>query len=159
MANLTIRDYTPADLDAVLRLDLDAWPDRDAPEARGAADAPDLQEIEAVYQRDGAFLVCVDDDGVMLGMVGLQRHKGRVYEMRRMRVVLSAQRRGIGRRLVEAVEQRARALGATQIVLQTTLQQLGAQRLYEACGYELTHTSVLQDAHARFDVMHYRKLV
>lgn len=156
MTGLTIRDYVASDLDAVLRLNREAWPDPAAPEARGAIDAPDLLQIESVYQADGAFLVCVVE-GEIAGMIGLQRLDVSTLELRRTRVELSQQGRGIGRALVNAVDERARAMGATQIVLETTVQQTAARRLYEAAGYEFTHASVLENAHGRFDVTHYAK--
>jgi GNAT superfamily N-acetyltransferase len=156
MAEPTIRDYAAGDHDAVLRLNAAAWADVEAPEARGGIDAADLHAIESVYLNGGAFILAVDEKA-LVGMAGLQRLTEGTYELRRMRVALSQQRRGIGRLLTEASEERARSLGARRIVLSTSVQQAPARALYEAMGYKQTRTSVLEDRHGRFYVVHYEK--
>ena len=153
---MTIRDYEASDKDGVLSLNAGAWPDAEAPEARGGMDAADLHAIDSVYLKDGAFLVAVED-GAVVGMVGLQRLTGGSFELRRMRVALAQQGRGIGRKLALETEARARSLGAKRIVLSTASQQTAARHVYEAMGYAETGKSVLEDRHGRFDVVHYEK--
>jgi ribosomal protein S18 acetylase RimI-like enzyme len=57
-------------------------------------------------------------------------------ELSRLAVAGEARRRGVGRELVELVGERARAAGATAIALWSRPYQAGAQRIYEAAGYE-----------------------
>jgi ribosomal protein S18 acetylase RimI-like enzyme len=47
----------------------------------------------------------------------------------------AAQRRGVGRRLVEAARARAVEEGATRLTLRVLAHNAGALRLYEACGF------------------------
>ena len=158
MDGLSIRDYEACDREAVLSLNAGAWEDQASSVAQGAMDAADLYAIESVYLESGVFLIAVADD-VIVGMVGLQRLLGSCFELRRMRVDLSQQGRGIGRALTQAAEAKARSLGARRIVLNTTVQQTVARHLYESMGFQPKGASVLEDRHGRFDVVHYEKVL
>jgi len=50
--------------------------------------------------------------------------------------------RGVGRRLIQAVEDHARSLGCCKLTLEVQEKNLRAQRLYESCGFAqaLRHT-------------------
>ena len=50
-------------------------------------------------------------------------------------VAPDARRRGIGRMMMDACEERASASGRTLITLNTTERMKGAQRMYESMGY------------------------
>jgi GNAT superfamily N-acetyltransferase len=63
-----------------------------------------------------------------------------VAELKRVRVLPGFQGRGLGRLLIQAIEARASALGAHSVFADTTVQQIGAQRLYEAAGYQFLET-------------------
>src|SRR5207253_1412686 len=52
--------------------------------------------------------------------------------------------------MLNALEARARRLGYTELHLDTTVQQVPAQRLYEKNGYALVRESTLGDFHVRF---------
>ncbi|WP_375781065.1 GNAT family N-acetyltransferase [Bradyrhizobium sp. ma5] len=66
-----------------------------------------------------------------------------VVELKRMRVHPSFQRRGLGTRILRELEARAVALEFKWIVLDTTMIQVGAQRLYESAGYVRRREGVL----------------
>ena len=57
-------------------------------------------------------------------------------EVRSLRVDPAFQGRGYGRRLVRALEDRARAAGFERVVLDTNVRLTGARELYESLGYE-----------------------
>ena len=54
-------------------------------------------------------------------------------------------RLGIGRRLVEAVSEWARDAGFGAVILETNIEQRGAQATYEACGFVKIGENVLGD--------------
>ncbi len=98
----------------------------------------DLLEIPAVYLADGGeFLVGVLDNHIV-AMGGLRRRDERIAAITRMRVHPAAQRRGFGRRLLHALEDRARALGFLELTLDTTERQAAAIELYRGEGYTET---------------------
>ena len=58
-----------------------------------------------------------------------------VAEIKRMYVVPDARRQGLGRRLLEELEEKARELGYARIRLDTGARQPHAQAMYERAGY------------------------
>jgi GNAT superfamily N-acetyltransferase len=79
-------------------------------------------------------------DGAAVATGGLRRHTDRTdaveVEIKRMYVVPEARGRGLARMMLAALEQRAAALGATRLLLETGLRQPEAIRLYESSDYE-----------------------
>ena len=58
-----------------------------------------------------------------------------VLELRGLAVDPAHQRRGAGRRLVEASVQQARSRGARKLTLRVLGHNVGARQLYESCGF------------------------
>jgi GNAT superfamily N-acetyltransferase len=82
----------------------------------------------------GLFIVgYVDGEPVASG--GLRRHEEGEVEIKRMYVVPSARGQGLARLMLAELEDRARALGAKRMVLETGELQPEAIRLYESSGY------------------------
>ncbi len=98
----------------------------------------DLRDVRGSYlDAGGDFLVGICD-GEVIGMGGLQRLSSEECEIKRMRVHPDFQRRGRGRRILLALEERARTLGFRVARLDTTDGQMAARRLYESAGYRET---------------------
>lgn len=150
-----IRDFRPSDLDEVLWLNVRAL-NPDAPRQGDAQRYSDLLDVVGAYQRDGAFLVG-EEDGAVVAMGAVRRLDAAVFEMKRLRVAAHAVRRGFASAVVAELEGHARALGGAAIILDTTVQQLAAQALYQRLGYAETHRSNLTNDAGSFDLIHYRK--
>ncbi|WP_420125925.1 GNAT family N-acetyltransferase [Longimicrobium sp.] len=84
----------------------------------------------------GAFLV-VHRDGTPLGCGALRRLDDETGELKRMYVAPAARGLGLGRRLVDALEAEARALGLRRLVLETGTRQEAAIALYRATGFDI----------------------
>jgi GNAT superfamily N-acetyltransferase len=82
----------------------------------------------------GAFVALFEDDRAIAGG-GVKRLDDEACEIKRMYVVPEARGRGLGRRLLEELEDEARRLGYHIVRLDTGPQQPGAQRMYQAAGY------------------------
>ena len=82
----------------------------------------------------GAFLV-IYAGGKPVAGGGLKRDEDGVAEIKRMYVVPEARRQGLGRQLLEALEDRARELGYARIRLDTGARQPHSQAMYERAGY------------------------
>jgi GNAT superfamily N-acetyltransferase len=82
----------------------------------------------------GAFLV-VYEDGKPVAGGGVKRDEDGIAEIKRMYVAPGARRRGLGRRLLEALEEEARSLGYARIRLDTGARQPEARAMYERAGY------------------------
>lgn len=81
-----------------------------------------------------ATLLAVTDDGHAVGHVILRRLDGE-WELKRLIVAVEARGLGVGRRLVQAVIDRARADGASRLILQTGPAQPESLALYRAFGF------------------------
>lgn len=79
-------------------------------------------------------VVAIDADGEPLGHAALRR-LGDDWEIKRVIVRSTARGRGIGRAIMEHLETRARAEGATRVILQTGTMQPESIAMYENRGY------------------------
>jgi GNAT superfamily N-acetyltransferase len=82
----------------------------------------------------GAFVVAVLD-GTPLGCGAVRRVDRDTAELKRMYVAQDTRGQGIGRALLSALEDEARALGARRLVLETGIRQEAALALYRRTGF------------------------
>ena len=82
----------------------------------------------------GAFLV-IYAGGKPVAGGGIKRDEDGVAEIKRMYVAPALRRQGLGRRLLEALEEKARELGYARIRLDTGARQPHARAMYERAGY------------------------
>ena len=96
----------------------------------------DLADIQANYldPPGSCFWVAVVD-GEIKGMVGIQYRSDEEAELRRMSVASDARRQGIGRQLLETVEDFCRKWGYARIRLTTHMMLKPAIALYRKNGY------------------------
>ena len=102
-----------------------AWP------TIGAA----LEEVRESFDEDRISRVAVDGDGAILGWIGaIEMHGSLVWELRPLAVSPRAQGRGVGRALVEDLEEQIVALGGQTLWVGTNdednLTSLGGIDLY-----------------------------
>jgi len=83
----------------------------------------------------GALLIARGDDGTALGCVALRPLPDGSGEIKRMYVSDAARGRGVGRALLVAVLDAARAAGYRQVKLDTLAQLTTAQALYRRFGF------------------------
>ena len=120
-----IRAARPEDVGAVLAL----W-DEARSEHAVTTDAPEL--VTALAEA-GALLVAVEDAGVVGAVIaGFDGWRGNFY---RLAVAPSHRRRGIGRALVAAGEERMRALGAPRVTALVAFDDDDAGGFWDAAGY------------------------
>jgi GNAT superfamily N-acetyltransferase len=107
-------------------------------ERSGIVDFKPVERIfateDAFAAADAAWLVAYAD-GAPVACGGLRTLAPGVGEIKRMFVSAGARRRGLGRRLLRTLEQRARAAGHERVRLLTTPMLSEACALYAAEGY------------------------
>jgi GNAT superfamily N-acetyltransferase len=82
----------------------------------------------------GAFVIASVAE-LPVGCGAVRRIGDGVGEIKRMYVVPSARGRGIGRALLTALEEEARPLGLSRLVLETGARQHAAMAMYERAGF------------------------
>ncbi|MGK5520263.1 ribosomal protein S18-alanine N-acetyltransferase [Micromonospora sp. URMC 107] len=82
------------------------------------------------------YLVATDDDGAVLGYAGLAVAPPDEAWVQNVAVRRDAQRRGVGRLLLEALLAEAARLGARSALLEVAADNAPAQKLYAAYGFE-----------------------
>ncbi|HZJ68306.1 MAG TPA: GNAT family N-acetyltransferase [Kofleriaceae bacterium] len=107
-------------------------------EAYGLLEEPDLAYLqrpeESILARGGEIFFALSGEDV-LGTCAALRLSETVVELAKLGVAPSAQNRGVGRRLCEAVIGLARRSGASRVVLTSNHQLEAALRLYRSLGF------------------------
>ena len=90
---------------------------------------------EQLAPRLGIFLVA-RADGLAVGCGAIRRLDQTTVEVKRMFVEPGLRGQGIGRKILEHLEENARALGAKRMVLETGVNQPEAIDLYTTAGFK-----------------------
>lgn len=99
----TIRQAAALLVEGFRELSPEAWPDLESAVA----------EVRASFGSGRVSLVALDEAGDVLGWVGgIRQYSGHVWDLHPLVVRAGCRRRGIGRALVAALEERVRAQGA-----------------------------------------------
>jgi ribosomal protein S18 acetylase RimI-like enzyme len=126
MTDYCIRRATPADLDALLALERQAFT-TDHLSRR--------QYRHHIVSESARVLVAVDGSGLLGKAVLFLRGNTDIARLYSIAVAHVARGRGVGEALVRAVERTARALGRRRLRLEVRQDNAGAIRLYERLGY------------------------
>ena len=122
-----LRRATADDLDAIMAIETamfptDAW-------------SPELMAAEIIGPH-GYYLVAQAEDGAVDGYAGLLAPQGSGQaDIQTIAVVERARRRGLGRKLMLALLNEARAREATEVFLEVRADNPGARSLYESLGF------------------------
>jgi ribosomal protein S18 acetylase RimI-like enzyme len=142
--DLLIRRYHPADLPTIWSLSqiphLGETADPTAPLALPPRTDPgpfdDLRNIEAAFVACGGDFLVAEFAGHVVAMGGIVPRGNGQAEVLRVRVHPALRRRGVGRAIMTALEQRAAELGLCELHLDTTVGQPEALAFYSALGYQ-----------------------
>jgi ribosomal-protein-alanine N-acetyltransferase len=122
--HITIRAAVPADLAAILQIDC---------ESPTAAHWPESSYREAIEQAERLVLVAEESDEVLGFLVASTASAE--WELENIAVSTLAQRRGLGRALMNGLIQRAKEAGSSEIRQEIRASNLAAQRLGQAVGF------------------------
>lgn len=99
------------------------------------AESNHLVDVDALAGPDAVFLAA-RRDGALLGSIAFRIIAPAHAETKRLFVQREARGIGLGRRLVEALEEAARLRNIDRISLETGVKQPEAIRLYRTCRYQ-----------------------
>jgi len=151
MAEILIREFLPGDEAAFLALNRE-WIDR-----YFRMEAPDeavLNDPRGAILDRGGRIFFAHRDGQAIGCCALIRIGDGEFEVAKMAVTPSAQGTGVGRLLLGAVIDSARAGGARRLCLETNHVLVPAIRLYESMGFQhIAHDPAHPSPYVRSDVV------
>ena len=148
MSAVTVREYRPGDADAFRDLNL-AWV-----EQYFSVESEDRAQLEDpkthILDKGGAILIA-DLGGTPVGTVGLvPGHDDGVLELIKMSARSDVKGQGVGRALMDAAVEEARAMGAAKIWLETNTVLAAALALYRKTGFrELSGDEVTETPYDR----------
>ena len=151
---MEVRRYRPSDHDPVWELHNVALNEAGAHAGNGPWD-DDLHRIEGEYIEAGGEFYVGSIDGRIVAMGALKCLSDDCAEICRMRVHPDFQRRGLGTKMLSALEERARELGYRSLTLETTAGQVAAIGMYLKAGYG----EVAMVRKLGFDVLMFEKLL
>ena len=135
MEKVIIRQYQDSDKNVVWQLHVDGLDQTGSFIFNPALDS-DFENIRGIYiNNDGEFFVASLDDTV-IGMGALRKIDSNTAEIKRMRVSIQHQRKGLGSTILEKLIERAKELGYKKLILDTSEKQTAAKQLYEKFGFE-----------------------
>jgi len=109
-----------------------------------------LTNPEEAILKDGGDILMASCNGEIAGTVALRKLGPRVFEFTKMAVAENFRRKGIAEALTYASLERAKALGATKVVLYSNTKNAAAIQLYEKIGFQ--HLPVENEVYARANV-------
>lgn len=104
---------------------------------------------KAILETGGAILMA-EYKGAIAGTVALRKVENDTYEFTKMAVDENFRRLGIAEALSYASLEKAKALGATRVILYSNTLNAGAIKLYEKIGFR--HITVEQGVYKRANV-------
>jgi ribosomal protein S18 acetylase RimI-like enzyme len=112
----------------------------------------DIDDIDLAYMKapGSHFWVAEDENGQVVGMIGVQQHEPGRGEIRRLRVHLDHRRRGIGSKLLQAALEFCRDRGILKVTLDTFIEREPALRLFEKFHFRHERTRESQGKQLMF---------
>lgn len=109
-----------------------------------------LEEPEKMIISRGGFIWVALMDGVVIGTAAIMKEHDGVYELAKMSVAEGYRGKGISKLLIETCIEKAKALGATKLVLFSNSQLQTAIKLYRQYGFK--HVAVEESPFVTADV-------
>lgn len=135
MKKLQLRQYQDSDQDAVWRLHINGLKQTDSFIDDRKYDK-DILTIKDIYINNGGdFLVALLNKKI-IGIGGLRKFDDKTAEIKRMRVNIKYQQKGVGTIILERLIKRAKELDYKKVIIDATENQKVAQHLYEKRGFK-----------------------
>lgn len=143
--DFTLREARREDVPAIVRMLADDTLGRTRERYADPLPQPYWDAYEAIARSADTTLFVAEAGGEIIGtfqiyfLPGLARMGALRAEIEAVRVADPHQRRGVGRRMIRAAIELARARGCTMVQLTTDKSRTDARRFYESLGFAASH--------------------
>ena len=134
MENVTIRPARPTDIPDVRQM-LEEYVRWIGLDLAFQEIEEELAGLPGEYAPPRGTLFVAEDNGRLIGMIGVRSFEGAICEMKRLYVRPEARGRGLAKQLIAAALDEARRLRYSEIRLDTLPMMGDAQSLYVALGF------------------------
>ncbi|MBL7473685.1 GNAT family N-acetyltransferase [Robertkochia sediminum] len=138
MSSIVIREIQPEDNKQVATVLRTVLEELGVPKVGTAYADPAVDEMYETYNTDRAVYLVLEQDGVVLGGVGvaqLENYDGPVCELQKMYFRSEVRGKGYGRQMILACMDYARKFGFEQMYIETMPYMKQAQKLYVKNGF------------------------
>jgi putative acetyltransferase len=154
---LKIRDARDIDAKGLIALIEECYADYEGCVLDVDGERPELRAIATTHAEKGGRFWVAENDGVILGSVGVIPGDNGVWELKKLYVSKEARRMGVGARLMALAEIEAISRAARAIELWSDTRFEDSHRLYERRGYtRLPQQRTFKDK-SNTTEYHYRK--
>ncbi|MFD0679289.1 MULTISPECIES: GNAT family N-acetyltransferase [unclassified Paenibacillus] len=152
--SIRIRQYQPSDHEFVMKLHVEGLNQFNASIGNPGLDI-DMERIEEIYlNNNGEFIVGLINDQIV-SMGAYRKYDSETAEIKRIRIDQNYQKRGIGQLILTALESSAKDKGYQKLILDTTVKQLPAQKLFERNGY----IEINRRLYKEMEIIYYEKIL
>jgi len=132
--SLIIRTYRSLDFSEVMKLHKEALVHANAYTGEGPWD-DDLLDIENHYLLNRGWFAIGEFNDQLVAMGAIRKIDDQIAEIKRMRTLPDLQGKGIGKKMLDALIDKAKQLGYSEIILETSDRQLAARKIYTSNGF------------------------
>ncbi|OXM82514.1 GNAT family N-acetyltransferase [Paenibacillus rigui] len=142
--SIIIRQYQQTDQEMVMKLHVEGLNQFSASIGNPFLDK-DIEHIEDSYiHNNGEFFVGLMDNRIV-SMGAYRKYDNDSAEIKRIRIDQEYQRKGIGQLILTALEKSAKEKGYKRLILDTTIKQFPAIKLFERNGYKETNRKLYKE--------------
>lgn len=134
---ISIRPFLPEDKSAVVSIIDSVYRDYNYKMDFDNFDS-DLADIDATYRDSGGEFWVAEEEGIVVGCVGILPHAGDSCELKRLYVAKARRRCGLGTRLLSTARGWAIARGFRRMILWSDVLLSAAHELYVKSGFRAT---------------------
>ena len=158
---MTIRKVKITDNEALANIIKAAFEEFDAPKKGTVYSDPTTDDLYSLFKKEGSVLWVAETNGLIMGCCGIFPTPGLpegCAELVKFYLSSDARGLGVGRALMEQCTLSAKALGYTQLYIESLPQFGNAVSIYEKQGYQLLDHPLGQSGHTSCNIWMVKEL-
>lgn len=159
--SITFRTILPEDNEQLAKIIRTSLEEFNVPKAGTAHSDPTTDDLHTLFQTPGSTYFIAEENGKLLGGSGIyptERLPEGCAELVKLYLSESSGGKGIGKQLLEKCFESAKAMGYSQLYLETLPQLAQAVTMYEKAGFKTLDTALGNSGHYTCNIWMLKKL-